>query len=133
MINRYIYIIFIINLLINSCSRWRLLPLLLFLQFVNLTTVSIYRNIYLSIHKTATYANKCCICLSIYLPIYPSVYLPIYQTIHPSSVYLFIYLSTYLGGTCAVPGAFGCGKTVISQSLAKFSNSDAIVYVGCGE
>ena len=38
-----------------------------------------------------------------------------------------------LGGTCAVPGAFGCGKTVISQSLAKFSNSDAIVYVGCGK
>ena len=27
-----------------------------------------------------------------------------------------------LGGTCAVPGAFGCGKTVISQSLSKFSN-----------
>ena len=25
-----------------------------------------------------------------------------------------------LGGTCAVPGAFGCGKTVISQSLSKF-------------
>ena len=38
-----------------------------------------------------------------------------------------------LGGTCAVPGAIGCGKTVISQSLSKFSNSDAIVYVGCGE
>jgi len=38
-----------------------------------------------------------------------------------------------LGGTCAVPGAFGCGKTVISQSLAKFSNTDAVVYVGCGE
>lgn len=37
------------------------------------------------------------------------------------------------GGTVAVPGAFGCGKTVISQSLSKFSNSDAIVYVGCGE
>mmetsp|Transcript_22843 Transcript_22843/g.51488 ORF Transcript_22843/g.51488 Transcript_22843/m.51488 type:complete len:607 (-) Transcript_22843:163-1983(-) len=37
------------------------------------------------------------------------------------------------GGTCAVPGAFGCGKTVISQSLSKYSNSDAIVYVGCGE
>ena len=30
-------------------------------------------------------------------------------------------------------GAFGCGKTVISQSLSKFSNSDVIVYVGCGE
>lgn len=38
-----------------------------------------------------------------------------------------------LGGTCAIPGAFGCGKTVISQSLSKFSNSDIIVYVGCGE
>ncbi|KAF4690990.1 V-type proton ATPase catalytic subunit A [Perkinsus olseni] len=40
---------------------------------------------------------------------------------------------TTLGGTCAVPGAFGCGKTVISQSLAKYSNSDVVVYVGCGE
>merc|ERR1711966_616681 len=38
-----------------------------------------------------------------------------------------------LGGTCAVPGAFGCGKTVISQSLSKFSNSEAVIYVGCGE
>ncbi|EJW04791.1 V-type proton ATPase catalytic subunit A [Edhazardia aedis USNM 41457] len=37
------------------------------------------------------------------------------------------------GGTTAIPGAFGCGKTVISQSLSKYSNSDAIVYVGCGE
>lgn len=38
-----------------------------------------------------------------------------------------------LGGTTAIPGAFGCGKTVISQSLSKYSNSDIIVYVGCGE
>ncbi|KAG6849415.1 hypothetical protein H0H93_008661 [Arthromyces matolae] len=37
------------------------------------------------------------------------------------------------GGTTAIPGAFGCGKTVISQALSKFSNSDIIVYVGCGE
>lgn len=37
------------------------------------------------------------------------------------------------GGTTCIPGAFGCGKTVISQSLSKYSNSDAIVYVGCGE
>lgn len=37
------------------------------------------------------------------------------------------------GGTTAIPGAFGCGKTVISQSLSKFSNSDTIIYVGCGE
>ena len=37
------------------------------------------------------------------------------------------------GGTTAIPGAFGCGKTVISQSLSKYSNSDIILYVGCGE
>ncbi|KAH6692126.1 vacuolar ATP synthase catalytic subunit A [Leptodontidium sp. MPI-SDFR-AT-0119] len=37
------------------------------------------------------------------------------------------------GGTVAIPGAFGCGKTVISQSVSKFSNSDVIIYVGCGE
>merc|ERR1711998_712699 len=44
-----------------------------------------------------------------------------------------VMFPSVLGGTCAVPGAFGCGKTVISQSLSKFSNSDAIIYVGCGE
>lgn len=38
-----------------------------------------------------------------------------------------------LGGTCAIPGAFGCGKTCISQALSKHSNSDCIIYVGCGE
>lgn len=37
------------------------------------------------------------------------------------------------GGTTAIPGAFGCGKTVISQSLSKYSNSDVVIYVGCGE
>merc|ERR1719439_299670 len=37
------------------------------------------------------------------------------------------------GGTAAVPGAFGCGKTVISQALSKYSNCDGIIYVGCGE
>merc|ERR1712110_90083 len=37
------------------------------------------------------------------------------------------------GGATAIPGAFGCGKTVISQALSKYSNSDCIVYVGCGE
>lgn len=38
-----------------------------------------------------------------------------------------------LGGTCAIPGAFGCGKTCISQALSKYSNSECIIYVGCGE
>lgn len=46
---------------------------------------------------------------------------------------LDVMFPSVLGGTCAIPGAFGCGKTVISQALSKYSNSDAIVYVGCGE
>ncbi len=38
-----------------------------------------------------------------------------------------------LGGTACLPGGFGTGKTVLEQSLAKFSAADIIVYVGCGE
>jgi len=38
-----------------------------------------------------------------------------------------------LGGTACLPGGFGTGKTVLEQSLAKFSEVDVIVYVGCGE
>lgn len=37
------------------------------------------------------------------------------------------------GGTCAVPGGFGTGKTIIEQSLARFADADIVVYVGCGE
>ena len=37
------------------------------------------------------------------------------------------------GGSVAVPGGFGTGKTVIEQSLAKFADADIVVYVGCGE
>ena len=37
------------------------------------------------------------------------------------------------GGTVAVPGGFGTGKTVIQQSLAKWCNADVIIFVGCGE
>jgi len=37
------------------------------------------------------------------------------------------------GGTGAVPGPFGSGKTVIQQQLAKWADADIIVYVGCGE
>jgi V/A-type H+-transporting ATPase subunit A len=37
------------------------------------------------------------------------------------------------GGAAAVPGPFGAGKTVIQQQLAKWSDADIVVYVGCGE
>ncbi|MCD6288370.1 MAG: V-type ATP synthase subunit A [Candidatus Hydrogenedentes bacterium] len=38
-----------------------------------------------------------------------------------------------LGGSAIVPGGFGTGKTVVEQTLAKYSNAHVIVYVGCGE
>jgi V/A-type H+-transporting ATPase subunit A len=37
------------------------------------------------------------------------------------------------GGTVAVPGGFGTGKTVIEQSLAKYADADVVIYIGCGE
>ena len=37
------------------------------------------------------------------------------------------------GGTVAVPGGFGTGKTVIQQSIAKWCNADIIIFIGCGE
>ncbi len=37
------------------------------------------------------------------------------------------------GGTAAIPGPFGAGKTVASHSIAKFADSDIVVVVGCGE
>lgn len=37
------------------------------------------------------------------------------------------------GATAIVPGGFGTGKTVVEQALAKYAESDVIVYVGCGE
>ncbi len=37
------------------------------------------------------------------------------------------------GGTASIPGAFGTGKTVAQQSLAKWCDADIIVYIGCGE
>ena len=37
------------------------------------------------------------------------------------------------GGTAAVPGPFGSGKTVVQHQLAKWADVDIVVYIGCGE
>ena len=37
------------------------------------------------------------------------------------------------GGCAAIPGPFGAGKTVTQHQLAKWSDADLIVYLGCGE
>jgi V/A-type H+-transporting ATPase subunit A len=37
------------------------------------------------------------------------------------------------GGTACIPGGFGTGKTVMQHQLAKWSDADIVVYIGCGE
>ncbi|HEX9779321.1 MAG TPA: V-type ATP synthase subunit A [Geopsychrobacteraceae bacterium] len=37
------------------------------------------------------------------------------------------------GGVAIIPGGFGTGKTVLEQTIAKFADTDVVVYVGCGE
>ena len=37
------------------------------------------------------------------------------------------------GGTAAIPGPFGAGKTVLQHALAKWSDVDIVIYIGCGE
>lgn len=37
------------------------------------------------------------------------------------------------GGKGAVPGPFGAGKTMVQQQIARWSNADIVIYVGCGE
>jgi V/A-type H+-transporting ATPase subunit A len=37
------------------------------------------------------------------------------------------------GGKAAIPGPFGAGKTMIQQQIARWSNADIVIYVGCGE
>lgn len=44
-----------------------------------------------------------------------------------------IFFPLAKGGTAAIPGPFGAGKTVSQQQLAKWCDADIIVYVGCGE
>lgn len=44
-----------------------------------------------------------------------------------------IFFPIAKGGSCAIPGGFGTGKTMMQHQLAKWSDADIIVYIGCGE
>lgn len=46
---------------------------------------------------------------------------------------LDIFFPIAKGGTAAIPGGFGTGKTMTQHQLAKWSDADIIVYIGCGE
>ncbi|MCC7553547.1 MAG: ATP synthase subunit A [Methanobacteriaceae archaeon] len=43
------------------------------------------------------------------------------------------FFSVAKGGTAAIPGPFGSGKTVTQQQLAKWADADIVIYIGCGE
>ena len=64
---------------------------------------------------------------------------PVQQKLDPTEPFLSgmrildVLFPVAMGGTAAIPGPFGSGKTVAQQSLAKWSNADIVVYVGCGE
>lgn len=46
---------------------------------------------------------------------------------------LDIFFPLAKGGTVAIPGGFGTGKTMLQHQLAQYSNANIIIYIGCGE
>jgi V/A-type H+/Na+-transporting ATPase subunit A len=64
---------------------------------------------------------------------------PVQQKLDPNTPFLTgmrildVLFPIAMGGNAAIPGPFGSGKTVTQQSLAKWSNAEIVVYVGCGE
>ena len=64
---------------------------------------------------------------------------PVQQKLDPVTPFLTgmrildVLFPLTMGGTAAIPGPFGSGKTVTQQSIAKFANADIVVDVGCGE
>jgi V/A-type H+-transporting ATPase subunit A len=64
---------------------------------------------------------------------------PVKEKLDPATPFLTgmrildVLFPVAMGGNAAIPGPFGSGKTVTQQSLAKWSNADIVVYVGCGE
>ncbi len=64
---------------------------------------------------------------------------PVTRKLDPTELFvtgqrvLDVLFPVAMGGTAAIPGPFGSGKTVVQQTLSKWSNADIIVYVGCGE
>lgn len=46
---------------------------------------------------------------------------------------LDLFFPVARGGAAVIPGGFGTGKTVVEQQLARWSDADVVVYVGCGE
>ena len=62
---------------------------------------------------------------------------PVREKLDPTAPFLTgmrildVMFPVAMGGNAAIPGPFGSGKTVTQQSLAKWSNADIVLYVGC--
>jgi V/A-type H+/Na+-transporting ATPase subunit A len=59
--------------------------------------------------------------------------LPLDQPLLTGTRVLDLLFPIARGGAAIIPGGFGTGKTMTEQSLAKFSEADIVVYIGCGE
>ncbi len=59
--------------------------------------------------------------------------IPIYQPLVTGQRVIDSFFPIAKGGAVGLPGGFGTGKTVTQQQLAKWSDADIIIYIGCGE
>lgn len=59
--------------------------------------------------------------------------IPIYKPLVTGQRVIDTFFPIAKGGTVGLPGGFGTGKTVTQHQLAKWSDADIIVYIGCGE
>ncbi len=59
--------------------------------------------------------------------------LPINKLLVTGQRVLDVFFPIAKGGTAAIPGGFGTGKTMTQHQLAKWSDADIIIYIGCGE
>ena len=62
-----------------------------------------------------------------------NVRMPISKPLITGQRVLDIFFPIAKGGTVAIPGGFGTGKTMLQHQLAQYSNADIIIYIGCGE
>ena len=58
---------------------------------------------------------------------------PLEELLNTGQRVLDVFLPIAKGGTVAIPGGFGTGKTMLQHQLAQYSDADIIIYIGCGE
>ena len=59
--------------------------------------------------------------------------LPVYEPLVTGQRIIDMFFPIAKGGTAAIPGGFGTGKTILQHQLSKWSDADVVVYIGCGE